>query len=49
MKTNQAREINKSEFAAEATRPASDYSPRLIPHHPGAATLLEANLILWQR
>ena len=32
-----------------ATRPASDYTPRLIPHHPGRATPLEANLILWQR
>jgi starch phosphorylase len=32
-----------------ATRPASDYTPRLIPHHPGVETPLEASLIHWQR
>jgi glycogen phosphorylase len=32
-----------------ATRPASDYTPRLVPHHPDAAVPLEANHILWQR
>jgi len=32
-----------------AMRPAADYTPRLVPHHPGVATPLETNLILWQR
>ncbi|MGC2583798.1 MAG: alpha-glucan family phosphorylase, partial [Acidobacteriaceae bacterium] len=30
-------------------RPASDYTPRIIPHHPGASVPLEAARILWQR
>jgi starch phosphorylase len=32
-----------------ATRPASDYTPRLVPHHPEVAVPLEAGQILWQR
>ena len=32
-----------------STRPASDYTPRLIPHHPGVSVPLEASQILWQR
>ncbi len=32
-----------------ATRPASDYTARLIPHHEGVAVPLEASRILWQR
>jgi glycogen phosphorylase len=32
-----------------ASRPAADYTPRLIPHHPEAAVPLEAAHILWQR
>jgi starch phosphorylase len=32
-----------------ATRPATDYTARLIPQHPGVAVPLEAALILWQR
>lgn len=32
-----------------ATRPASDYTARIIPHHPAVAVPLEANQILWQR
>jgi starch phosphorylase len=32
----------------EATRPAGDYTPRILPNHPGAAVPLEANQILWQ-
>jgi len=32
-----------------ATRPASDYTPRLIPGYPGVAVPLEADQILWQR
>lgn len=32
-----------------ASRPAEDYTPRLVPHHPEADTPLEAPQILWQR
>ncbi len=32
-----------------ATRPATDYTARLIPNHPGVAVPLEAAHILWQR
>jgi starch phosphorylase len=32
-----------------ASRPAADYAPRIIPHHPEAAVPLEAAQILWQR
>jgi starch phosphorylase len=31
-----------------ATRPASDYTVRIIPHHPNASVPLEARQILWQ-
>ena len=32
-----------------ATRPATDYSARVVPHYAGAAVPLEAARILWQR
>jgi glycogen phosphorylase len=32
-----------------ASRPAGDYTPRLLPYHPAAAVPLEAVEILWQR
>jgi starch phosphorylase len=32
-----------------ASRPASDYTPRLVPHHPAALVPLEAPQILWPR
>jgi len=32
-----------------ASRPASDYTPRIIPCHPTASVPLEASEILWQR
>ena len=32
-----------------ATRPASDYTPRIVPRHPSASVPLEAAEILWQR
>jgi starch phosphorylase len=32
-----------------ATRPASDYTARIIPRHPNASAPLEAGQILWQR
>jgi starch phosphorylase len=31
-----------------ATRPATDYTPRIIPHCPGMAVPLETAQILWQ-
>ena len=38
-------------YSAEvpATRPASDYTPRIVPHHANASVPLEAAQILWQR
>ena len=35
--------------AVPATRPATDYTPRIIPCCPGAAVPFEAANILWQR
>jgi starch phosphorylase len=32
-----------------ATRPAGDYTPRIVPHGDGVAVPLEAAQILWQR
>jgi starch phosphorylase len=32
-----------------ATRPASDYTPRIVPNHPSVSVPLEAGQILWQR
>jgi glycogen phosphorylase len=32
-----------------ATRPASDYTARVVPYHAGALVPLEASQILWQR
>ncbi len=32
-----------------ATRAAGDYTPRIVPHHPGISVPLEAEQILWQR
>ncbi len=32
-----------------ASRPANDYTPRVIPHHPAALVPLEAAQILWKR
>jgi starch phosphorylase len=32
-----------------ASRPAADYTPRLVPRHPDAVVPLEAPEILWQR
>ncbi len=32
-----------------ATRPASDCTPRIVPHHPNALVPLEASQIIWQR
>jgi starch phosphorylase len=30
-----------------ATRPAADYTPRLVPEHSGAFVPLETSFILW--
>jgi len=40
---------NAFTFTAQAlaNRPATDYTPRLIPHHSGASVPLEAAFILW--
>ncbi len=35
--------------AVPATRPAADYTARVIPYHPGVSVPLEAAEILWQR
>ena len=32
-----------------AARPASDYTARIVPHHPNARVPLEAGQIVWQR
>ena len=32
-----------------ATRPASDYTARIVPYHPNALVPLEARQIIWQR
>jgi starch phosphorylase len=34
---------------ASSERPANDYTPRIIPHHPEVAVPLECSRILWQR
>ena len=34
---------------APATRPAEEYTIRIIPHHPGVRVPAELPLILWQR
>jgi len=35
--------------SVSASRPAGDYTPRIIPRHPDALIPLEANQIIWQR
>ena len=35
--------------SVSASRPAADYTPRLVPRHPEAVVPLEAPGILWQR
>jgi starch phosphorylase len=32
-----------------ATRPVTDYTPRIIPHYAGVVVPLEVGPILWQR
>ena len=39
----------KGRGSVPATRPATDYTARLIPHRPGVAVPFEAARILWQR
>jgi starch phosphorylase len=41
--------VYRYNVAVPGTRPASDYTPRLIPHFDGAAVPLEAARIMWQR
>jgi starch phosphorylase len=42
---------NRYEYrgSVPASRPAGDYTPRLLPYHPAAPVPLEASEILWQR
>jgi starch phosphorylase len=42
---------NGYSYSANVTssRPAADYTARMIPHHPGVAVPLETAQILWQR
>ena len=53
MTTHKARASSSDEsiYLAQvpATRIASDYTARIIPHHPSASVPLEARQILWQR
>ncbi|HTB16425.1 MAG TPA: alpha-glucan family phosphorylase [Bryobacteraceae bacterium] len=44
-------ERNESIYRAtvEGNRPASDFTPRLVPYHPSASVPLEAGEILWQK
>jgi starch phosphorylase len=35
--------------ATDSGRDANDFTPRVMPYHPGASVPLEANQILWQR
>jgi starch phosphorylase len=44
-------EVNGYTYSAQvpATRPATDYTARVIPQHEGVAVPLEAAQILWQR
>ena len=42
-------EISATQAEVPANRPASDYTPRVIPYHPKASVPLEAPQILWQR
>jgi starch phosphorylase len=48
----QGTESNKPHFyqaTVSASRPAADYTPRIIPNFPGVSVPLETTLILWQR
>jgi glycogen phosphorylase len=35
--------------SVSATRPASEYTPRIVAHFPHATVPLEASQIIWQR
>jgi starch phosphorylase len=43
--------VNGYAYRAEvpASRPAADYTARVMPHCPGVLVPLEADRILWQR
>ena len=49
VRTLEAGGVYEYTASAPASRPAGDYTPRLVPHHPEAGTPLEAPQILWQR
>ena len=49
-RSQELTDVNGTDYSAQvpATRPATDYTARVIPHHDGVAVPLEANQILWQ-
>jgi starch phosphorylase len=49
-RSQELTDANGTYYSAQvpATRPATDYTARVIPHHDGVAVPLEANQILWQ-
>lgn len=47
--SKQAGRLAVYRLAVKAVRPASDFTPRIIPHHAGMAAPLELPLIRWQR
>jgi starch phosphorylase len=51
MRGQQLEDVNGYNYSAQvpATRPATDYTARVIPRFPGVAVPLEAAGILWQR
>lgn len=45
----EASHVYEYSASVPASRPAGDFTPRLVPHHPEAVTPLDALQILWQR
>ena len=41
--------MNRYGARVPAIRDAADYTPRIVPNHPGVSVPLEASYILWQR
>jgi starch phosphorylase len=48
-KVDESGDVHEYCVSIPATRPPGDYTPRLLPRHPGASVPLEAQEILWQR
>jgi starch phosphorylase len=47
--TPEAGHVRVYQATVPPTRPASDYTPRVVSQRPGVAVPLESNRILWQR